>query len=52
MTQGLLCGLWLAQAGQQQLEIDWGDYRLGLAVAFLVLAGIIAYVVVLYFRDK
>lgn len=52
MTQGLLYGLWLAQAGQQQLEIDWGDYRLGLALAFLVLAGIIVYVVVLYFRDK
>ncbi len=52
MTQEALYGLWLAQAGQQQLAIDWGDYRLGLALAFLVLAGIIVYVVVLYFRDK
>jgi hypothetical protein len=43
---------WLAQAGQQPLEIDWGDYRLGLAIAFLVLAGVVVYVVLLYLREK
>jgi hypothetical protein len=49
MTRGVG---WLAQAAQQPLEIDWGDYRLGLAIAFLVLAGVVVYVVLLYLREK
>jgi hypothetical protein len=45
-------GLWLWQASQQQLEIDWSDYRLGLAIALLVLMGIVASIVLLYLREK
>jgi hypothetical protein len=44
--------LWLWQASQPQLEIDWGDYRLGLAIALLVLVGIVASIVLLYLREK
>jgi hypothetical protein len=44
--------LWLAQATPQPLDIDWADYRLGLAIALLVVVGVAAYVVVLYRREK
>jgi hypothetical protein len=43
---------WLAQYGGQELVIDWGEYYFGIAIGTLVTLGVLAYVAVLWWRNR